>query len=190
MEKEKYLKILEKFKSKSVGIFIDEANLFYSQKDLGWHIDWQKVLKFFKQFYDVKIIHYYMGMPFKKESYEQNILIKNRLENIGFEVITKPLKKIYLDGQKKNFKHKCNFDVEITRDVIRNLEKIDMVLLISSDSDFLGLRKDVLEYKKGFVFVCFENNVAWEIRKSYHLFFEDIKDLIQYDLINKTSSGK
>lgn len=176
----KYLKILEKFKNKSAGIFVDEANLFYSQKALGWHVNWKKVLEFFKQFCNIKIARYYMGTPLKKESYEQNILIKNRLEKAGFEVITKPLKKIYLDNQRKEFKYKCNFDVEITRDVIRNLEEIDLVLLVSSDSDFIGLRNDVLFHQKGFIFVCFEYNVAWEIRRSYHLFFEDIRENIEY----------
>lgn len=126
-----------------------------------------------------------MGMPIRKEAYERNILIKNRLQKAGFEVITKPLKKIYLNNQRKDFKYKCNFDVEITRDVIRNLEKIDLVLLASSDSDFIGLRDDVMTHKKGFIFVCFEYNVAWEIRRSYHLFFEDIKEKIEFSQQNK-----
>ena len=94
---QKHLRILEKFKEKSAGIFIDEANLFYSQKSLGWQIDWKKVLEFFKQFYNIKMARYYIGMPFKKEAYEQNILIKNRLEKSGFEVITKPLKIEFLE---------------------------------------------------------------------------------------------
>ncbi len=176
----KYLEILGKFKNKPAGIFIDEANLFYSQKALGWHIYWQKVLEFFKQFYDIKIARYYMGMPLKKEDLERNILIKNRLEKEGFEVVTKPLKKIYLDNQKKDFIYKCNFDVEITRDVIKNLNQIELILLASSDSDFIGLRDEVMFQKKGFIFVCFGHNVCWEIRRSYHLFFEDIKEKVQY----------
>ena len=186
---QRHLKILEEFRKKQVGIFVDEANLFYSQKFLNWHIDWQKVLDFFSQFYSVKIARYYMGMPFERESYERNILIKNRLEKAGFEVITKPLKKIYLDNQKRDFKHKCNFDVEITRDIIRKLEEIDLVLLASSDSDFIGLREDVLSHQKGFIFVCFEHNVAWEIRRSYHLFFEDIRDKVEYRKTPKINSG-
>jgi uncharacterized LabA/DUF88 family protein len=180
MNDKRYLTILEKFKGKSAGIFVDEANLFYSQKSLGWHVDWKKVLEFFKQFYNIKIAQYYMGLPSKKDAYEQNILIKNRLKKDGFKVITKPLKKIYLDNRHKDFKYKCNFDVEITRDVIRNLDKIDLILLASSDSDFIGLRNDVISQRKGFIFVCFEYNVAWEIRRSYHLFFEDIQEKIQY----------
>ncbi len=119
-------------------------------------------------------------MPFKGESYEKNVLIKNRLEKDGFKVITKPLKKIYLDNQHKEFKYKCNFDVEITRDVIRNLDKIELVLLASSDSDFIALRNDVTLQRKGFIFVRFEYNVAWEIRRSYHLFFEDIQEEVRY----------
>ena len=180
MTTEKYLKILQKFQNKSVGIFIDEANLFYSQKALGWHIDWRKVLKLLRQFYNIKISRYYMGMPLKKDAYDKNVLIKNRLKKSGLEVITKPLKKIYLGGQKKDFIYKCNFDVEITRDVIRNLDKIDLVLLVSSDSDFIGLRNDTISQQKGFVFVCFEHNVAWEIRKSYHVFFEHIEEKIKF----------
>ena len=175
-----YLKILEKFKGKTAGIFVDEANLFYSQKFLGWHVDWEKVLEFFKQFYEIKIAQYYMGMPLKQESYERNVLVKNRLGKSGFDVVTKPLKKIYLDNQKNDFIYKCNFDVEITRDVIRNLNNIDLVLLASSDSDFIGLKNDAISQRKGFVFICFKHNVAWEIRRSYHLFFEEIKEKIEY----------
>ncbi len=175
-----YLKILQKFKGASAGIFVDEANLFYSQKALRWQVDWQKVLQFFKTFCDIKSARYYMGMPLKRDSYEKNILVKNRLEKSGFHLITKPLKKIYLGNQKKEFIYKCNFDVEITRDVIRKLDDLDLVLLASSDSDFIGLRNDVIKKRKGFIFVCFEYNVAWEIRKSYHLFFEDIKEKVEY----------
>lgn len=176
----KYVKILKKLENKSAGIFVDEANLFYSQKALGWHVEWRKVLKFFKQFYTITVARYYMGMPLKGVAYEKNILIKNRLGKEEFEVVTKPLKKIYIDDQKKEFIYKCNFDVEITRDVIRSLDQIDLVLLVSSDSDFIGLRDEVISRRKGFIFVCFEQNVAWEIRKSYHVFFEDIRKAVEF----------
>ncbi|MCX6718580.1 MAG: NYN domain-containing protein [Candidatus Staskawiczbacteria bacterium] len=172
--------ILEKYKGKTAGIFVDEANLFYSQKELGWHIDWQKFSDFLNNFCKIEIKRYYMGMPLDKKAYEQNILIKNRIERSGFQVITKPIKKIYLDNKKIDFKNKCNFDVEITKDVIRNLEKVDLVFVASGDSDFVALRNDIIYNKKGFIFICFERNVAWEIRKSYHVFFDDIRNDIEY----------
>lgn len=182
MQKE-YIKILENLKGKKAGVFIDEGNMFYSQKDSGWKVHWQKVLDLLNGFVDIKIARYYMGMPVKNTAtYEMNVLIKRRLEKEGFEIITKPLKKIYLNQQKSEFKNKCNFDVEITIDAIRNLDKIDLVILGSGDCDFIALKNDVLQYSadKNFIFLCFEHNVSWEVLTNYHIFLEDIKDLIEY----------
>ncbi|KKQ66387.1 MAG: hypothetical protein A2626_02620 [Candidatus Nealsonbacteria bacterium RIFCSPHIGHO2_01_FULL_38_55] len=123
-----------------------------------------------------------MGMPLNREACEQNILIKNRLEKSGFKVISKPLKKIYLDNGRRNFIYKCNFDVEIARDVIRNLNGIDLVILASSDSDFMGLKDDAVSRWKRFIFAYFEYNAAWEIRRSYHLFFEEIREKIWHKI--------
>ena len=175
-----HLDILKKFTGKEAGIFIDEANVFYSQKTLGWHIHWQKFLEYLSEFVEIKIAKYYMGEPTAKEAFEKNVLIKHRLETEGFEVITKPLKKIYLDKDKKRFIHKCNFDVEITIDVIRNLANLDLVIVGTSDSDFIALQRDVVSHDKGFIFCCFDHNAPWEIRRVYHTFFEDIKDHIIY----------
>jgi len=181
-----YKELIDKHRGKRVGLFVDEANLFYSQRTAGWRIDWAGVLEFFEQSFDMAIVRYYLGMPLEKEAYDKNVLIKDRLKKSGFEVIEKPLKKIYLDGEKRQIKYKCNFDVEITRDVIRRLDAIDVVLLASSDSDFIGLRNDAIACGKEFIFVCFERNAAWEIHRSHHIFFEDIRDKIEYRRQTKT----
>ena len=31
----------------SVALFVDGANMFYAQRQQGWHIDWQAVLQHF-----------------------------------------------------------------------------------------------------------------------------------------------
>lgn len=174
------LNILEKLRNKNMALFVDEANVFYSQKALGWRIEWRRICDFLKEHGTLSVGRYYMGMPLEKEQYDRNVIVKDRLQKCGFDVITKPLKKIYIDPEKKNAIYKCNFDVEITRDVIRTLDGVDVVIVASSDSDFVGLRNDVLNQKKGFVFLCFEQNVAWEIRRSFHIFFEDIRDRVEY----------
>lgn len=173
-------KILARYKGNKAGIFVDEANLFYSQKTAGWHIDWGKFLDFCRKYFYVGLAKYYLGMPLEKAAYDKNVLIKSRIKKSGFEIIEKPLKKIYLDNSKAHFKYKCNFDVEITRDAIRNLGSVDLVLIASSDSDFIGLKSDIIYHDKKFIFACFEKNAPWEIRKSHHIFFEDIKNYIQY----------
>ena len=64
MQKEnKTEKILEKIKGKRVGIFIDDANLFYMQKRIGWKIDWLKFKKFLNGYVKEGIYAYYIGMP-------------------------------------------------------------------------------------------------------------------------------
>lgn len=174
-----YLQILEKFKDKTAGIFVDEANLFYIKKEVGWKVDWARVKELLSRYLKLKLLHYYLGMPAKGKGLIENERIKKEVEEIGFRVITKPLKKIYLNSQKQKFKHKCNFDVEISFDIARNINNLDMVIIVSGDSDFLEAKNFCLENGKGFIVMCFEKRVAWEIRRIYHIFFEEIKEFIE-----------
>jgi len=171
--------ILEKFKNKKAGIFIDDANLFYMQKRIGWEIDWQKTKQFFENHLPNSVWFYYLGMPQIGKGRFENEKLKEDLEKNRFFVKTKPLKKIYLDDKKITFKHKCNFDVEIAFDIARNINSIDLVIIMSGDSDFLEAKNFCLQKGKNFLVVCFEERVAWEIRRVYHLFFEGIKDFVR-----------
>ena len=69
--------------------------------------------------------------------------------------------------------------MEIAFDIARYVDKVDAVIIMSGDSDFLEAKNFCLEKGKKFLIVCFEERVAWEIRRIYHLFFEDIKDFIK-----------
>ncbi|HLD38652.1 MAG: hypothetical protein US35_C0017G0002 [Parcubacteria group bacterium GW2011_GWA2_37_10] len=80
---QKHLEILEKLRGKTVGAFIDDANLFYIQKKIGWKIDWLKVKNYLKKYFNIIFIRYYMGMPFSGESRFNNEKIKKGLEQIG-----------------------------------------------------------------------------------------------------------
>ena len=101
------------------------------------------------------------------------------MEKFNFLVKTKPLKKIYVDDERKEFKYKCNFDVEMALDVARLIEKLDVVVIISGDSDFLAVKDFCIERKKDFLIMCFEKRVPWEIRKIHHIFFEEIRNAVQ-----------
>lgn len=176
-------------KNTKVGIFIDEANIFYTQKELGWKIDWKKFASLFKTNLDLKILRYYLGMPSSGESKLKNLKIKNLLESFGYTVVTKPLKKIYLNDKKNSFKYKCNFDVEIALDITSFLTELDLVIIVSGDSDFIAIKDFVLINKKKLLFMCFEKRVSWEIRRSKYLFIEKIKDLIQLNKNPDQSRG-
>lgn len=179
MTEAKNTKILEKFKNKKAAIFIDDANLFYMQKRVGWEIDWQKTKEFFEQYFSAISWRYYLGMPQKGKGRFENEKFTEELKQIGFLIKSKPLKKIYLDDRKIDFKHKCNFDVEIAFDLAKMIDTVDLAIIMSGDSDFLEAKNFCLGNGKNFLMVCFEKRVAWEIRRIYHIFFEDIKEFVQ-----------
>lgn len=172
------LKILENSKGKSAGIFVDDANLFYVQKDVGWEVDWQKLKDFLNTYVTISLSRYYMGTPVTGKALLDSERVKLDRKEAGFVVVTKPLKKIYIDHEKQNFKNKCNFDVEIAFDIARNIANLDVVIVVSGDSDLLESKNFCLEHHKKFLVMCFEKRVAWEIWRIHHIFFEDIKEYI------------
>ena len=93
-----------------VKIYIDGANMFYTQKRLGWSIDWEKVKNYIEQEKDVIEWRYYVGV---KDSDEKMLKYLKHLNLIGFNTITKPLKKIKVSASetsKREFIYKANFD--------------------------------------------------------------------------------
>lgn len=122
----------------------------------------------------------YAGTPISKEDGKSFGKFKLAAERSGYSIITKPLKKIWLDRSKGEFVYKCNFDVEIAFDISRAIKNIDIVIIGSGDSDFLEAKNFSLEHKKEFIVLCFEKGIAWEMRKLHHLFLEELKDKIQH----------
>jgi len=62
------------------------------------------------------------------------------LKEISFKVPHKPVGRIY-DSTAGQYKHKCNFDVELTLDAVDNLSNYDRFVLVSGDGDFVKLVK-------------------------------------------------
>lgn len=91
----------------------------------------------------------------------------------GFEVKTKNIKMIphYDDsGKFINKLPKCNFDVEITMDMIIKAEKYDTIMLFSGDSDF-GELLDYLKSKgKKVVVICTRSRMSAELQKVADIF--------------------
>jgi uncharacterized LabA/DUF88 family protein len=67
--------------------------------------------------------------------------------------------------------------VEITLDVVRSIDDIDVAIVISGDSDLLELKNYVVyDKKKNILFVGYEENMAWELRQCWHLYLNRIKE--------------
>ncbi|OGK15360.1 hypothetical protein A2774_03455 [Candidatus Roizmanbacteria bacterium RIFCSPHIGHO2_01_FULL_39_12c] len=171
--------LLKKTSGKTIGLFIDNANWFYPQKELRWRISFTKLKQFLLRNYRLSLLKIYAGTPLDYKNQRSFAKFVKVVQKEGYIIETKPLKKIWINKNKKIFEYKCNFDVEIALDVARNIKDLDLVIIGSGDSDFVPVRQFTKEYKKNFIVLCFEKGVAWEIRKGYHIFLEQIRNFIE-----------
>lgn len=170
-------KLLKTTKNKKAGVFIDDSNLYHAQKDAGWKVDWKKLKKFLGKHCQILIYNYYVALPNKSDAdYKPTVVYLKFVKKIA-KVKTKPLKYIKVA---KTVTRKGDVDVEIVLDVVRNIEKLDVVFVVSGDSDYLELKNWVVkDKKKNIVFVAFANNMAWEFKYCWHIYLDEIKNLVE-----------
>ena len=165
-------------------VYIDGANIFYTQQKLGFFIDWVKMKNYLKEKWDVLEMRYYAGV---KEGDEKINSYLRYLDAIKISTVTKPLKVIKIDkdhflAKAKNFKeiYKCNFDVEMTTDILLDRSVIDEIILFSGDSDFDYLIKKLRDVGKDVTVFSSRKMISWELKLAArkHVFLEDIKGQI------------
>lgn len=157
--------MIQKKKSRVI-VFIEGSNIYFAQKKMGRWLDWVKVMKFLESKYEVLEIRYYVGV--RKRDKKMRVFLK-KLRKIGFSVVTKPVK--YLLDEQGHYLEKANFDVEITADILRNLDKIDIVLLFSGDSDFVYLTKLIQEEGRKLFIFSSRKTIAWELKLKADKYF-------------------
>lgn len=111
-----------------IGVFVDVQNLYYSARNIyGARVNFSKILEFAvndRQL--IRAIAYVVkaDMPEEQTFFEA-------LEKSGFEVKTKDIQ-IFPGGVKKG-----DWDVGIVIDMIRLGPKLDVLVLISGDGDYV-----------------------------------------------------
>ena len=156
-------------------VYIDGANMFYTQKKLGWSFDWVKIKDFIQKEKEVIEWRYYVGV---KEGDEKMQSYLRYLDAIGFQTITKPLKKI---KENNEFIYKANFDVEMTIDILSDKSNIDEISLFSGDSDFKPLVKKLKDIGKRVDVFSSKKTISWELKleASRVRYFEEMEDIIR-----------
>ncbi len=117
-------------KGQRIGVFVDVQNLYYSAKNLyKAKVNFREVLKnAVKTRTLVRAIAYVIKADIKDE---KNFF--DALTNMGFEVKSKDLQTFW-GGHKKG-----DWDVGIAMDCIELAQKLDTLVLISGDGDFIPL---------------------------------------------------
>lgn len=168
-----------------VKIYIDGANIFYTQKKLDWSLDWKKVREYIETSKEVIEWKYYVGV--KKDDTKMSKYLKY-LNAVGFDVFTKSLKKIKVNNNESFFKiygqkyiYKANFDVEITTDILLDKSKYDEIILFSGDSDFQYLVKKLKDVGIKTEIYSSRKTISWELKleASGITYLEDIKDNVE-----------
>ena len=159
-----------------VKVYIDGANVFYTQKKLGCSLDWQKVKDYLFQSRNVVEYRYYLGIKKDDEKIKKYL---GYLDKINFVIVSKPLKVIKSDNQQ--LLHKCNFDVEIATDISFDRAVVDEVILFSGDSDFRYLADKIKGVGKKFTVFASRKTIAWELKlsASEYFFIEDISEIFR-----------
>jgi len=173
-------KLLESLKSKKVGIFCDDSNLYHAYIKYGWRIDFGKFRKFLEEHCDVRFMYYYLVIPANNDASSSGTKVFLEKIKPHVQVKKKELKYMPVGGQVAK---KGNMDVEIVLDVVRNINYLDVVIIVSGDSDFYEL-KNYAVYEKGkkIIFIGYEENMAWELRQCWHMYINRIRDIVGRDM--------
>ena len=157
-----------------VFVFIDAANILYSQQTLRWKVDYEKLKKYFTDECDLNGIYFYTGRVGDNE--KQNSFIR-RLEYLGYVVKAKEVKRIRLEDN--TFEWKGNLDVELTIDVLGNITNFDTLILMSGDSDFAALLDTVKAQKKRVIVMSTKGHISKELLdRAKYINLKKLKDQI------------
>ncbi len=126
------------YKFQRVGVFVDTQNIYHSAKNLyGARVNFSRLLE--EAISGRQLIRAIAYVIRSKSSEEE--LFFEALEKQGFEVHSKDLQ-IFFDGVKK-----ADWDVGIAVDAIKMADKLDVIVLVSGDGDFLPLVNYLKENK-------------------------------------------
>lgn len=131
------VEVFTKHEDQRVGIFVDVQNLYYSARNIyNARVNFSAIIK--ETVGKRKLIRA-LAYVIRAQMPEEQLFF-DALSKAGYEVKAKDLQ-VFFGGTKKG-----DWDVGITMDVIKQMSKIDAVVLASGDGDYVPL----LEYVKNF----------------------------------------
>jgi len=151
--------MLAKFIKGKIYVFIDAANVFYSQHTLGWKISYSKLMKYFRNECGQEVKCFiYVAYDENRKS-EQKFL--DMLDINKYILRTKAIKKIQVSKSHK--KHKGNLDIELAFEMVELAEKYETAILMSGDSDFSVPIDRIKTKRKRIIVMSTRGRVAKEL---------------------------
>ncbi len=153
------------------AVFIDGANLFFTQRHLGWQIDFSRLMSFFISSFGSVQANYYV--PASEPVSEENAAFTRVLTAHGYRITSKPVKKI-VNKETGVVVMKGNLDVELVVDALSAADQYDTFILFSGDSDFLPLLRALKEKGKEIIVYSTQGLSARELLAEQGITYGDL----------------
>ena len=178
--------MIKKHVTGRVAVFVDAANILYSQQTLGWEIDYAKLLNYLKSETEIVSANFYSGKISKNQ---KQVDFFNKMQSFGYQVITKEVKWIK-DRGGKILKGKGNLDIELALDVAQAIESFDTLVLMSGDSDFAVLVDLVRSKNKKVVVISTKYHISKELieKANKYINLKFLKDQIRREVPIKSKN--
>lgn len=154
--------MIKKYVQGRVAVYIDAANILYSQQTLGWQVDYKKLIEYFETEINLVSANFYSGRISQKSA--QNKFFA-KMESFGYRITTKEVKWIK-DRGNKVLKGKGNLDIELAIDMSQGVDSYDWAILFSGDSDFAPLVKFVQSRGKKVVVISTKYHISKELAEA------------------------
>ena len=163
-------------------VFIDASNLWTAQKAKGKFFDYEKLRRFLKNKFEASNIEifYYTAYP-ADGTRDYNLDWRHKFftflkKGLGFKVRKKELKRIRIINEEgEGIKEKGDIDVWITVDAIHHLNKYNIAVFFTGDSDFLPLVSYLKHNGKLVYIFSSKNNISEELKTGGNGYFDVLK---------------
>ncbi|MBI4092666.1 MAG: NYN domain-containing protein, partial [Candidatus Kerfeldbacteria bacterium] len=167
-----------------IGLFVDDANLYHAQKKAGWRLDYHKIRQQLAKHFDVRFVNYYAAEPAPCDT--------NRAKSLRYfgkirSAVTLKLKQLKYIKAGSRLIPKGDVDVDIAMDVARRINNLDVVAIMSGDSDYIPVRDYALSQGKKVIFLAYNSTMAWELRQGKYVSLDTVRAHVELGSNKKTT---
>ncbi|EKD58480.1 MAG: hypothetical protein ACD_56C00116G0013 [uncultured bacterium] len=146
MTKEEIKKFVASFTDKldRTMVIVDYGNVEKWKYSLDWKVGLKELGQLVKNFSKEKVFlrRFYYGSDYGKNDNSQVLVgwsrsVIERARMNAFEIITKRVKYIHDSNNKTGFEKKCDLDVEMAIDLVKERDNYDTIILFSGDGDLM-----------------------------------------------------
>jgi|TARA_R110000803_G_scaffold210841_1_gene284284 uncharacterized LabA/DUF88 family protein len=124
--------------SSKTALFIDGSNLYAACKELGFHIDFKKLLDLYKDEGELLRAYYYTAVMDDDTTNNMKPIL-DWLDYNGYSLVTKPAK-VFTNNDGSSYV-KGNMDIEMAVGMLKMARHIDHAVLFTGDGDFVSVVK-------------------------------------------------